>query len=68
MYKALHGEFPIGIRLKPAPTTETHGGKPIESFTAADRPTMVIDTRSRVERDPIREQRLVMWDALGYRS
>ncbi|HWN87261.1 MAG TPA: carboxylesterase/lipase family protein [Vicinamibacterales bacterium] len=38
------------------------------AFTAADRPTMVIDTRSRVERDPIREQRLVMWDALGYRS
>jgi len=38
------------------------------AFTASDRPTMVIDTRSRVERDPIREQRLVMWDALGYRS
>ena len=38
------------------------------AFTAADRPTMVIDTRSRVERDPIREQRLVMWDALGYRA
>jgi para-nitrobenzyl esterase len=37
------------------------------AFTAADRPTMVIDTNSRVERDPIREQRLVMFDVHGYR-
>ena len=36
------------------------------AFTAAERPTMVIDTQSRVERDPIKEQRLAMWDALGY--
>ena len=36
------------------------------AFTAADRPTMVIDTQSRVERDPIKEQRLAMWEALGY--
>ena len=38
------------------------------AFTAADRPTMVIDTHSRVERDPIKEQRLAMWEALGYLS
>jgi para-nitrobenzyl esterase len=37
------------------------------AFTPADRPTMVIDARSRVERDPIREQRLVMFDVHGYR-
>ena len=36
------------------------------AFNAAERPTMVINTQSRVERDPIKEQRLVMWDALGY--
>jgi para-nitrobenzyl esterase len=36
------------------------------AFTAADRPTMVIDNTSRVEKDPIREQRLVMFRALGY--
>jgi para-nitrobenzyl esterase len=34
------------------------------AFNPTERPTMVIDTRSRVEKDPIREQRLVMWDAL----
>src|SRR6185436_2697270 len=32
------------------------------AFNAADRPTMVFDNASRVERDPIREQRLVMFD------
>jgi para-nitrobenzyl esterase len=37
------------------------------AFTAAERPTMVIDTQSRVDKDPIREQRLVMFDAWGYR-
>jgi para-nitrobenzyl esterase len=37
------------------------------AFTAGERATMVIDAVSRVERDPIREQRLVMFDALGYR-
>jgi para-nitrobenzyl esterase len=36
------------------------------AFTAADRPTMVIDNTSRVEKDPIREQRLVMFKALNY--
>jgi para-nitrobenzyl esterase len=36
------------------------------AFNAADRPTMVIDNQSRVEKDPIREQRLVMFRALNY--
>ena len=36
------------------------------AFNAAERPTMVIDTQSRVERDPIKEQRVAMWTALGY--
>jgi para-nitrobenzyl esterase len=35
------------------------------AFNAADRPTMVFNNASTVERDPIREQRLVMFDALG---
>jgi para-nitrobenzyl esterase len=35
-------------------------------FNAADRPTMVFNTDSKVENDPIREQRLVMFRALGY--
>ena len=34
-------------------------------FNATERPTMVIDTASRVENDPIREQRLVMFRALN---
>ncbi|HET9359515.1 MAG TPA: carboxylesterase/lipase family protein [Vicinamibacterales bacterium] len=36
------------------------------AFNAADRPTMVIDNTSRVEKDPIREQRLLMFRALNY--
>jgi para-nitrobenzyl esterase len=35
-------------------------------FNATDRPTMVFNNESRVENDPIREQRLVMFRALGY--
>jgi para-nitrobenzyl esterase len=35
-------------------------------FNAADRPTMVFDNESRMENDPIREQRLVMFKAIGY--
>jgi para-nitrobenzyl esterase len=37
-------------------------------FNATDRPTMVINNESRLVNDPIREQRLVMWRALGYTS
>ena len=36
------------------------------AFNATDRPTMVFNTESRVVNDPIREQRLVIWKALGY--
>jgi para-nitrobenzyl esterase len=36
------------------------------AFNDAARPTMVLDASSRVEPDPIREQRLVMFEALGY--
>jgi para-nitrobenzyl esterase len=36
------------------------------AFNATDRPTMVFDTESRVVNDPIKEQRLVMFKALGY--
>ncbi|HLG59122.1 MAG TPA: carboxylesterase/lipase family protein [Vicinamibacterales bacterium] len=35
------------------------------AFTAADRPTMVFNNGSRVENDPIKEQRLAMFRALG---
>jgi para-nitrobenzyl esterase len=35
-------------------------------YNATDRPTMVFNNESRVENDPIREQRLVMFKALGY--
>jgi carboxylesterase type B len=38
------------------------------AFNAADRPTMVFNTESRVVNDPIKEQRLMMWKALGYDS
>ena len=38
------------------------------AFNAKERPTMVFNTESRVVNDPIREQRLVMWKALGYDS
>jgi para-nitrobenzyl esterase len=38
------------------------------AFNATDRPTMVFNTESRVVNDPIKEQRLVMWKALGYDS
>jgi len=37
---------------------------PWPAFNAVDRPTMVFDTRSRVEGDPIRAQRVAMWSAL----
>jgi len=36
------------------------------AFNATDRPTMVINNESRLVNDPIKEQRLVMWKALGY--
>jgi carboxylesterase type B len=36
------------------------------AFNATDRPTMVFDTESRVVNDPIKEQRLVIFKALGY--
>jgi para-nitrobenzyl esterase len=35
-------------------------------FNATDRPTMVIDNESKLVNDPIREQRLVMFQALAY--
>lgn len=38
------------------------------AFNAAARPTMVFNTESRVLNDPIKEQRLVIWKALGYDS
>jgi para-nitrobenzyl esterase len=34
------------------------------AFNAADRPTMVFDNESRVELDPIRAQRLAMFEAV----
>ena len=36
------------------------------AFDLATRPTMVFDNQSAVVDDPIREQRIVMFDALGY--
>ena len=38
------------------------------AFNAAERPTMVFNTESRVINDPIKEQRLMIWKALGYDS
>jgi len=35
-------------------------------YNSTDRPTMVFNNESRVENDPIREQRIVMFKALGY--
>jgi para-nitrobenzyl esterase len=35
-------------------------------YNATDRSTMVFNNESRVENDPIREQRLIMFKALGY--
>jgi para-nitrobenzyl esterase len=37
------------------------------AFDAIDRPTLVIDNESRVVNDPIRDERLVMFRAWGYR-
>jgi para-nitrobenzyl esterase len=36
------------------------------AFDPLDRPTMVIDNESRVENDPLREQRILMFRAAGY--
>ena len=36
------------------------------AFNATDRPTMVFNTESRVENDPIKEQRLAMFRALAF--
>jgi para-nitrobenzyl esterase len=36
------------------------------AFSSRERQTMVFNTESRVENDPIKEQRLVMFKALGY--
>ena len=38
------------------------------AYNAAERATMVFNTESRVVNDPIKEQRLMMWKALGYDS
>jgi para-nitrobenzyl esterase len=38
------------------------------TYNSTDRPTMVIDNESKLVNDPIREQRLVMWRALGLDS
>ena len=38
------------------------------AFNATDRPTMVFNTDSRVVNDPIKEQRLMIWKALGYET
>jgi para-nitrobenzyl esterase len=38
------------------------------AFNAAERPTMVFNTESRLVNDPIKEQRLLMFRALGYDS
>jgi para-nitrobenzyl esterase len=38
------------------------------AFNAAERPTMVFDTESRVANDPIKEQRLMIWKTLGYET
>lgn len=35
-------------------------------FNASERPTMVFNTVSKVENDPIREQRLAIWKALNF--
>jgi hypothetical protein len=35
-------------------------------FNATDRPTMVFDNKSRVENDPIRQAREVMFRVLGF--
>jgi para-nitrobenzyl esterase len=35
------------------------------AFNLKDRPTMVIDNQSRVENDPLREQRIAMFQALN---
>ncbi len=35
------------------------------AFNANDRPTMVIDNQSRVENDPLRQQRILMFRALS---
>jgi para-nitrobenzyl esterase len=38
------------------------------AYNASERLTMVFNTESRVVNDPIRDQRLVIWKALGYDS
>ena len=38
------------------------------TYDSNDRATMVIDNESKLVNDPIREQRLVMWRALGLDS
>ena len=35
------------------------------AFNATDRPTMVFNNVSKVENDPLREQRLAMFQAMG---
>jgi para-nitrobenzyl esterase len=37
-------------------------------YDAANRPTMVFNTTPKLANDPIREQRLAMWDAMGLAS
>jgi para-nitrobenzyl esterase len=38
------------------------------AFNAADRPTMVFNNVSKVENDPLREQRLAMFQAMGFEN
>ncbi len=38
------------------------------AFEPASRPTMVFNTQPELKNDPIREQRLAMWGAMGLTS
>jgi para-nitrobenzyl esterase len=38
------------------------------AYNATERPTMVFNTESRLVNDPIKDQRLVIWKALGYET
>jgi para-nitrobenzyl esterase len=53
----------IAFARKGDPNTSTLPRWP--SFNAQDRPTMVFNNESKVENDPIREQRLAMFSALN---
>jgi carboxylesterase type B len=53
----------LGLRIRNTLLLKRRSGWP--SFNPKDRPTMVFNNESKVENDPIHEQRIAMFNAMN---